>query len=57
MKDLVTGAFGRLGVGADVTTYRVPANRQDPYGRPLSMHVFVRYYGRLGTPVVPIHRH
>lgn len=57
VKDLVTGAFGRLGVGADVTTYRVPANLQDSYGRPLSMHVFVRYYGRLGTSVVPTHRH
>lgn len=57
VKDVVTGAFGRLGVGADVTTYRVPANLQDSYGRPLSMHVFVRYYGRVGTSAVPMHRH
>ena len=53
----MTGAFGRLGVGADLTTYRVPANLKDSYGRPLSVHVFVRYYGRLGTATITTHRH
>ena len=57
VRDVVTGAFGRLGVGADLTTYRVPANLKDSYGRPLSVHVFVRYYGRLGTATITTHRH
>ena len=57
VRDVVAGAFGRLGVGADLTTYRVPANLKDSYGRPLSVHVFVRYYGRLGTATITTHRH
>jgi hypothetical protein len=55
VKDVMSGTFGRLGLGADVTTYRVPANLQESYGRPLSMHVFVRYYGRFGSGAA--HRH
>lgn len=56
VRDLVTGAFGRVGIGADVTAYRVPANLAEAYGRPLSAHLFVRYYGRFGTSTTT-HRH
>ena len=55
VKDVASGPFGRLGLGADVTTYRVPANLRESYGRPFSMHVFVRYYGRFGSGAA--HRH
>lgn len=56
VRDVVNGAHGRIGLGADVTGYRVPANLRDGYGSPLSAHVYVRLYGRLGTST-PTHRH
>jgi len=34
---------GLFDVGADVTGYAVPANLQEPYGTPWSVHVFVHY--------------
>ncbi len=41
--DLLVAGFGRLGVGGDITGYRVPRNLQEGYGSPLSFHVFLRY--------------
>lgn len=32
---------GNLGLGADITVYRTPANLKPFYGRPLSVHVFL----------------
>jgi hypothetical protein len=34
---------GRIGAGADITGYSVPANLDEPYGSPLSFHAFVKY--------------
>jgi hypothetical protein len=48
-RDLVTRRWGTLGLGADVTGYRVPENPQDAYGSPVSFHAFVRYSARLGS--------
>ncbi|MGE0816481.1 MAG: hypothetical protein AB7O28_05695 [Vicinamibacterales bacterium] len=49
VRDLATGGLGRVGLGADITGYRVPPNLQEPYGAPRSFHVFLRLRGRAGT--------
>jgi len=35
---------GTLGIGADFTTYKVPANLKESYGSPFSYHFYVRYH-------------
>ena len=59
VRDVVSSRYGRFGVGADLTVYRVPANLREAYGRPLSTHVFLRLRGRAGTPATAehVHRH
>ena len=58
VRDVLRGArFGRFGVGADVTGYSVPSNLQEPYGSPVSFHVFLRYHGRAGVSTMPHHVH
>lgn len=58
VRDVLRGeTFGRIGIGADITGYRVPANLQESYGSPMSYHVFVRYYGRAGVATAPHHVH
>lgn len=49
LRDVAAPAWGTLGIGGDVTGYRVPDNLRESYGSPLSFHVFVRYRGRAGT--------
>ncbi|MEZ5290045.1 MAG: hypothetical protein R2745_03100 [Vicinamibacterales bacterium] len=49
VRDLATGRLGRVGLGADLTLYRVPPNLEEPYGAPRSFHVFLRLRGRAGT--------
>jgi hypothetical protein len=34
--------LGRLALGADLTLYRTPASLVDSYGRPVSVHLFLR---------------
>jgi hypothetical protein len=52
VRDVMVRSSGRLGVGADFTAYRVPANLAENYGRPLSFHLFLRYVApRSATPV------
>ena len=41
--------IGAFGLGADVTGYGVPANLQEAYGRPWSVHAFLRYRGSAGA--------
>ena len=53
VRDLVTNRFGRIGVGTDVTGYRVPANLEPSYGSPLSFHAFLRWRAPQNGP----HRH
>jgi hypothetical protein len=59
VRDVVSGRHGRFGVGADVTVYRVPSNLSEAYGRPVSVHAFLRLRGRAGTPATTdhVHRH
>ncbi len=57
VRDLVTGRYGRIGVGGDLTLYNVPANLQEGYGRPVSVHAFVRVRGRAGSPAMAGHVH
>ncbi len=54
---LLTGIWGALGLGADVTGYSVPANLSEAYGSPVSWHAFVRYRGRTGTSAMTHHQH
>lgn len=49
VRDVAAPAWGTLGIGGDVTRYRVPKNLAEPYGSPVSFHVFVRYRGRAGA--------
>jgi hypothetical protein len=55
VRDLLSGPRGRVGVGADVTVYRVPTNLTENYGRPLSFHVFVRYAMRPASTMAGMH--
>jgi hypothetical protein len=41
--DLIASARGSVGIGGDVTGYRVDRNLSDNYGAPISVHVFMRY--------------
>ncbi len=34
---------GRVGIGGDVSVYRVPPNLAENYGTPVSFHLFLRY--------------
>jgi hypothetical protein len=49
VRDVAAPAWGRFGIGGDLTGYRVPANLRESYGAPLSFHLFVRYRGRAGA--------
>ena len=49
VRDVLSQAWGEFGVGGDVTGYIVPDNLREPYGSPLSFHLFVRYRGRAGA--------
>jgi hypothetical protein len=50
VRDVVQAKIGRFGIGGDMTAYAVPANLKEPYGAPLSFHVFLRYRGAAGSP-------
>ena len=44
VRDLVSGSYGQLGLGADVTFYSKPVALDSVYGRnPVSLHVFLRF--------------
>jgi hypothetical protein len=54
-RDLAAKAFGRIGVGGDMTMYYVPLMLQETYGAPLSFHAFVRF--RFGTAPAGVEHH
>jgi hypothetical protein len=54
---VVRGRWGALGLGGDITGYIVPANLEESYGSPVSIHAFVRYRGRAGTAAGMTHHH
>ena len=41
--DAVQSRAGRVGIGGDVSVYRVPSNLAENYGTPVSFHLFLRY--------------
>jgi hypothetical protein len=41
--DLLQSGKGTVGIGGDLTAYRVDSNLRQSYGSPLSFHVFLRY--------------
>jgi hypothetical protein len=43
IRELAVNRFGRVGVGGDITAYRVPANLEPSYGSPVSFHAFLRW--------------
>ncbi|HWW83193.1 MAG TPA: hypothetical protein VNZ26_06300 [Vicinamibacterales bacterium] len=43
LHDVSRTRWGRVGIGGDLTTYRVPANLADSYGSPHSFHLFIRW--------------
>jgi hypothetical protein len=49
IRDVVSQTWGTFGIGGDVTGYIVPENLNEPYGSPVSFHLFVRYRGRAGA--------
>jgi hypothetical protein len=56
VRDVVRARAGSFGLGADVTGYGVPANLDEPYGSPVSFHVFMRYRApRQAGPVIHVH--
>jgi hypothetical protein len=55
LRDIFHWRFGRFGVGGDITGYLVPANLEESYGSPLSVHAFVRY--RFQPTVAATHVH
>jgi hypothetical protein len=43
VRDLAIAEWGRVGIGADATAYRVSEDLAAPYGSPFSFHVFIRW--------------
>jgi hypothetical protein len=57
VRDVLRASSGAFGVGGDVTAYAVPANLSEPYGSPLSFHLFVRYRMPRPASSAPVHIH
>ena len=55
LRDVVSKSFGTFSIGGDATGYLVPANLSESYGSPLSLHVYIRYYGRAGARMDHVH--
>ena len=43
VRDVLRTRAGGFGAGVDVTGYLVPSNLKEPYGSPVSFHMFLRY--------------
>ena len=54
VRELVTGRWGSIGAGGDVTGHAVAENLKESYGSPVSFHVFLRYRGT-GQAAVHVH--
>ena len=57
VRDVLRNRAGGFGAGVDVTGYLVPANLEEPYGSPVSFHVFLRYRAPRPLVAAPIHVH
>lgn len=61
-RQIQTSPLGRLLAGADLTGYAVPDNLAEPYGSPLSVHVFLQIqlrdpFGAMTAAQRPVHQH
>lgn len=54
-RDVFRAGRQAVGLGADVTGYRVPDNLREAYGSPASFHVFLRLRGGIGTTAGHVH--
>jgi hypothetical protein len=57
VRDVLRSRAGGFGAGVDVTGYVVPANLEEPYGSPVSVHVFLRYRAPRPQIGAPVHVH
>jgi hypothetical protein len=57
VRDVMRTRAGGFGAGVDVTGYLVPSNLKDPYGAPLSFHLFLRYRAPRPAAGAPVHVH
>ena len=57
VRDVLRTRAGGFGVGVDVTGYPVPANLKEPYGSPVSFHVFLSYRAPRPPKGAPVHVH
>jgi hypothetical protein len=57
VRDVLRGRAGGFGAGVDVTGYLVPANLEEPYGSPVSFHMFLRYRAPRPSAGTPDHAH
>jgi hypothetical protein len=57
VRDVLRGRAGGFGAGVDVTGYLVPANLDEPYGSPVSFHMFLRYRAPRPSAGTPDHVH
>jgi hypothetical protein len=55
VRELLSGRFGSIGLGGDVTGHTVADNLKESYGSPVSFHVFLRYRGRAGLAMPHVH--
>ena len=57
VRDVLRTRAGGFGAGVDVTGYFVPSNLAEPYGSPLSFHMFLRYRAPRPPAGIPVHVH
>jgi hypothetical protein len=57
VRDVLRTRAGGFGAGVDVTGYLVPSNLQEPYGSPVSFHLFLRYRAPRPPAGAPVHVH
>jgi len=57
VRDVLRTRAGGFGAGVDVTGYVVPSNLKDPYGAPVSFHLFLRYRAPRPPAGAPAHVH
>jgi hypothetical protein len=57
VRDVLRTRAGGFGAGVDVTGYLVPSNLKEPYGTPMSFHMFLRYRAPRPPAGAPVHVH
>jgi len=57
LRDVLRSRAGAFGAGVDVTGYHVPSNLKEPYGSPVSFHLFLRYRAPRPPNGAPVHVH